>query len=194
MTTSKTKNESYFGYLILEIIMVAIITFLGVAFAVFYLTGKSDTRRKTNNLEYLFDNPIIFGLICILPALLAVALLIYFRNRNYIIGYQFNDLTNTLILKYRRLVNKVAQEISIPYTEIHLKEFNERKFLFNQTYKGKSFRIKENKLKLDFVTNNFIWEDQPREKIHFLHELERIKNEHGFAEDIGLKKQLGAKK
>lgn len=174
MTTSKTKNENYLAYLILEILMVAVITFLGVAILVFYTTGKSDTRSKTQKLEYLFDNPLIFASICILPTLLAVAALLYFRNRNYIVAYLFDDNLDHLLLKYRGLVNKTSKDISIPYEEVWSRDFSERKFLFNQTYMGKRVIIERQDLKLDFVTNNFIWEEQPREKIHFLKELERI--------------------
>ena len=174
MTRSKTKNENYLGYLILEIIMVTVITFMGVAFVVFYATGKSDSRSKTQNLKSLFDNPFVFGIICTLPALLAVGSLLFFRNRNYIVGYLFDDHSNQLLLEYRGILTKGSKEIRIPYDEICTKDFNERKILFNQTYKGKSVIIEGKKLKLDFVTNNFIWEDQPREKVHFLKELERI--------------------
>ena len=177
MTSSKTKDENYLAYLIMEIIMAAVITFIGTALVVFYITGKSDVRKKTDQLEYLFDNPLIYGAICILPALLAVTSLLYFRNRNYIVGYQFDDDSNTLFLKYRGLVNKVSKDIAIPYNEVRTKDFSERKVLFNQTYKGKSVLIEGNKLKLDFVTNNFIWEEQPREKIRFLEELARIKKQ-----------------
>jgi len=176
MTSSKTKHENYLGYLILEIIMVTIITFIGVAFVVFYFIGKIDSKQNSRNLQYLFDNPWMYGFICFLPALLAVALLLVFRNRNYIIGYHFDDESNMLVLKYRGLANKALKDISVPYREINTKDFSEKKFLFNQTYKGKSIVMKNANLTLDFVTNNFIWEDQPRERIHFMQELERIKN------------------
>ena len=176
LTTSKTKNENYLCYLILEIIMVTIITFIGVAFVVFYFLARSDSRHDSKNLQYLFDNPWMYGLICSLPALLAVALLLIFRNRNYIIGYHFDDESNTLVLKYRGLVNKSLKDTNVPYRAINIQDFSEKKFLFNQTYKGKSIVMKNANLTLDFVTNNFIWEDQHRERIHFLHELERIKN------------------
>jgi hypothetical protein len=72
-------------------------------------------------------------------------------------------------------VNKALKDINVPYSEVNTKDFSEKKFLFNQTYKGKSIVMKNEKLTLDFVTNNFIWEDQPRERIHFIQELERIK-------------------
>lgn len=174
MITSKTQNENYFGYLILEIIMVTVITFLGVAFIVFYGLGRADTRSKSNHLEYLFDHPFIFGLICLLPAILAVASLLYFRNRNYIIAYLFDDESAQLTLKYRGIINKSAKLICIPYDKIRTKEFSEKKLLFNQTYKGKRVFIDHMNLKLDFVSNNFIWEEQPKEKVAFLQELERI--------------------
>lgn len=174
MITTRTKNENYSGYLILEIIMVAVVTFIGTAILVFYATGKSDVRRKTQHLEYFFVNTLFFALICMLPALLAVILLLYFRNRNYIIGYQFDELSSTLFLQFRGLMNRRAQDISIPYSTVYTRDFCEKKFLFNQTYKGKSIMLAGEKRTLDFVTNNFIWEEQPREKIYFLQELERI--------------------
>jgi hypothetical protein len=117
----------------------------------------------------------MYGVICFLPALLAVALLLVFRNRNYIIGYHFDDENNTLVLKYRGLANKALKDISVPYRDVNTIDFSEKKFLFNQTYKGKSIVMKNENLTLDFVINNFIWEDQPRERIHFMHELKRIK-------------------
>jgi hypothetical protein len=73
-------------------------------------------------------------------------------------------------------VNKTLKDIHVHYPEINTKDFSEKKFLFNQTYKGKSIVMKSENLTLDFVTNNFIWEDQPRERIHFIQEFERIKN------------------
>ncbi len=176
MITSKTKNENYFAYLIFEIIIISVITFVGAGIVVFYLTGKVDTRTKTNYLAFLFENAFIFGLICLLPAVVAVIILLYFRNRNYIIAFQFDDPSKSLLLQYRSLRNKVPIEICIPYNEVNTIDFNEKKFLFNQTYKGKSFCIPGKSLKLDFVTNNFIWEEQPREKTFFLQELVRLQN------------------
>lgn len=176
MIISKTTKENYLAYLIFEIIMVTIITFLAVAFSLFYITGKTDSRQNSNTLGYLFEHPWIYGLICFLPALLAVAVLLIFRNRNYIIAYAFDDVSNTLKLKYRGLINKNLIVLSIPYDELQIKDFNEKKFLFNQTYKGKSIVLKNPPITVDFVTNNFIWEEQPRERIHFIQELVRIKN------------------
>jgi heme/copper-type cytochrome/quinol oxidase subunit 2 len=155
--------------------MLAIITFLGVAFVLFYFVGRTGSNSKTRYLEYLMDNPGVYGLICFIPTLLAVTLLLFFRNRNYVIGYHFDDTSDTLLLKYRGLVNKELKDIRVLYNEIIIQDFNEKKFLFNQTYRGKSITVKSANLTLDFVTNNFIWEDQPREKIHFIQELERIK-------------------
>lgn len=177
MTISKTQSENYLGYLILEIIMVMVITFLGVAFIVFYALGRADSKGKSHFLEYLFDHPLIFGVICILPAIVAVASLLYFRNRNYIVGYLFDDESAQLTLKYRGILNKSAKLICIPYEKLRTKQFSERKLLFNQTYKGKRIFMNHMNLNLDFVSNNFIWEEQPREKISFLEELERIQNQ-----------------
>lgn len=176
MITSKTKNENYLGYLTLEIIMVTVVTFLGSAFIVFYVLGKSDSRRKTQNLEYLFNHPYIFGFICILPALLAIGFLLYFRNRNYIVGYLFNQTSKQLVISYRKILTKTKYTINLTYDEIEIKDFNEKKILFNQAYKGKRIIDTVTDLNLDFVVNNFIWEEQAREKIHFLREINRISN------------------
>lgn len=174
MITSRTKNENYLGYLILEIIMVAVITFLGTAFLVFYLAGRSDNRNKTHRLEYLFDHPAIFGLICIAPAILAIGSVLYFRNRNYIVGYAFDDDTKILKISYRGVLSKTIKQVTLPYEKLETVPFSEKKVLFNQAYKGIRILMKEQELKLDFVTNNFIWEKQPRERVYFLEELKRI--------------------
>lgn len=136
MITSKTKNENYFAYLIFEIIIISVITFVGAGIVIFYLTGKVDTRTKTNYLAFLFENAFIFGLICMLPAVVAVIILLYFRNRNYIIAFQFDDPSNSLLLQYRSLRNKVPIEICIPYNEVNTIDFNEKKFLFIKLTKG----------------------------------------------------------
>lgn len=176
MISSRTKNENYFGYLILELIMVSVVTFLGTAIIVFYSLGRSDARGKTNHLESTFGNPWIFSIICVTPALIGVCSLLYFRNRNYITGYLFDDSNSTLTLSYRGINNKVNREIQLNYTDIYTQQFSEKKFLFNQAYKGTRIVLEDKKLALDFVTNNFIWEKQPREKVHFLEELYRIES------------------
>ena len=178
MITSKTKNENYFGYLILEIIMVSVVTFLGTAIIVFYSMGKSDARAKTHNLESTFGNPLIFSIICFTPVVIAVFSLLYFRNRNYIVGYSFDDIHSKLTLTHRGILNKVNHEIQINYHDIVTQQFSERKILFNQAFKGVRIHIENKKPVLDFVTNNFIWEEQPREKIHFIEELNRISSNH----------------
>ncbi len=180
---SRTKNENYLGYLIFEIIFVGAITFIGTGLLVFNGLGRSDVRNDHKNLDDLFENPLLFALICLLPALLAVGSLLYYRNRNYIVAYLFDEATKKLTLQHRGILSKKINQISIPFEEIESNDFSERKIFVNQTYKGKSIQKKGENPKLDFVTNNFIWEKQPREKLYFLEELDRMKNLYTKAQD-----------
>ncbi|HLP56621.1 MAG TPA: hypothetical protein VK151_16410 [Fluviicola sp.] len=171
MITSRTKNENYLAYLFFEILMVGVITFIGTALIVFYSTGRSDTRHDTRKLDYLFDNPFVFGIICLIPALIAVAFLLYFRNRNYIVGYRFDHQNKLLMLEYRGLRKKSLSTIEVGFDHFSIKPFTERKIFANQPLKGTSIMVADKNLQLDFVTNNFIWEKQPRERVAFLEEL-----------------------
>lgn len=181
--TSRTKNENYLGYLIFEIIFVGAITFIGTGLLVFNGLGRSDVRNDHKNLDDLFENPLLFALICLIPAAIGVGSVLYFRNRNYIIGYLFDDTSKQLTVQHRGILSKKINQISIPFEEIESNDFSERKIFVNQTYKGKSIRKKGEKIKLDFVTNNFIWEKQPREKLYFLEELARMNNLYNKAQD-----------
>lgn len=174
MISSRTKNENYLAYLFLEIIMVGVITFIGTALIVFYGLGKSDSRGNGHKLDYLFDNPLVFGAICLVPTFIAVGFLLYFRNRNYIVGYHFDHHHQLLTLAYRGLRKKSLRTIDVPFGAFYTQPFRERKILTNQPAKGTSIILKENQLQLDFVTNNFIWEQQPREKMGFLEEVGRV--------------------
>lgn len=179
MINSRTKNENYLGYLIVECIMVAVITFIGVGFALFFGSGKSDNRTGGHLLEYLFDHPLLFGFLCITPAIIGISFLLYFRSRNYIVGFFFDDQMSELTIKYRGILSRNVAELKIPYAEMKVQDFNERKILFNQTYKGKRVRLANNQKAFDFVTNNFIWEKQPRERVFFLEQINRIKSHFG---------------
>ena len=174
MISSKTKNENYLAYLFLEIIVVGVITFIGTGFILFYTIAKTDTSGNTRRLQYLFDNPLVFGAICLAPTLIAVGFLLHVRNRNYIVGYLFDTQNKLLRLEYRGLRKKSLTTIEVALNAFSSKSFQERKVLTNQPYKGRSILIADSKLQLDFVVNNFIWEEQPREKVFFLEELERV--------------------
>ena len=154
--------------------MVSVVTFLGVAIVVFYLVGKSDVRSNSNKLEYLFDHPFIFAMICFAPVLISIAFVCYYRKRNYIVGYHFDDDLNVLQIVYRGISAKNSSSVAIVYQDLQTTKFSERKMLFNPTYQGIRINSKSQALKLDFVTNNFIWEEQPRERVYFIEELERI--------------------
>lgn len=174
MISSRTKNENYLAYLVFEIIMVGAITFIGTALIVFYGLGKSDSRGNTNRLDYLFDHPVVFAAICLVPTFIALGCLLYFRNRNYIVGYHFDHHNKLLTLEYRGLRKKSLRTVEVPFGAFYALPFQERKVLSNQPAKGKSIMIGDKNLQLDFVTNNFIWEQQPREKLGFLEELGRV--------------------
>jgi hypothetical protein len=174
MTESKTKNDNYIGYLILELLLTGIFTFLVTALGIFYGSMKSDVRHNSDHLLELLRAPINYGLICLVPSLIAAGFLLYYRNANYIIGFEFNESEQLLTLRYRRLFRKTTSDIQIPYSNLSISNLKEKKFYFNIASKGKRFAVPNSELKLDFVTNNFIWEYQPRSRVFFLEELERI--------------------
>ena len=173
MIRSHTNNENYMSYLVMEIFIVAIITFISTAIIIFYTGLRSDVRRDTTNLESLLNNPFFFMAVCLIPAIIAIIALLYFRNRNYIVGYLFDDDKKTLTIEYRSLRKKLKR-ISIEYQNLTIKKFQEKKILVNQTYKGSRIVTSNNQLKLDFITNNFIWEKQTRDKVNFVDELKRL--------------------
>lgn len=177
MTVSKTRKENYLGYLLFELVMVFALTFVATGVIVFYLTGKSDLRKYDhkitgNKLETLTDNPLLFAAICLVPALIALSFVVYYRNRNYIVGYQFDAERSELSLLVRNLTSKGLQTILIPYASVAVRKFTERKILFNARYQG--IRITFSGKHYDFVTNNFIWETQPRERIAFVQQTDSI--------------------
>lgn len=168
--SSKSRNDNFIIYLIFEIIMVAVVTFIAIGFLTFYIFGRLDSRGNSNFLERLFETPLLFGSICIVPAVFGVLCILYLRSRNYIVAYSFNDAENFLKLEYRGVIKKETKEIEIDYSNLIVKGFKERKVLFNQSYKGISFDIGERKT-IDFVSNNFIWEKQPRERKAFMQQI-----------------------
>lgn len=176
MTESKTKHDNYIGYLILELLLTGIFTFLVTALGIFYGSLKSDVKNDSDHLLDLLGDPLSYSLICLIPTLVAIVFLLSYRNVNYIIGFEFNEPEQFLTLRYRRLFRKDNNDIQIPYSEISTIPLKEKKFFFNFSNKGKRFSVPNSILKLDFVTNNFIWEYQPRSRVYFLEELERIEN------------------
>lgn len=174
LVSSNSQDENYLAYLFIEMVLVFVITVVIIGLIVFYSTGSSDVRLDSNHLGLLTDNPLLFGVICTIPAIIAVGVVVFFRNRNYIVGYFFNDESNLLFISYRGLINKKIKTVEIPYSKLSSKDFKEVKFLFNEANRGKRLKLKNPDLHLDFVSNNFIWEKQPREKVHFLHELHRV--------------------
>lgn len=154
--------------------MVAIVTFLTVMIIAFYGIGKSDNRNHTQKLSYFFDNPFVFALFGLIPTTIAIVALLYFRSRKYIVAFHFDDEQKELTVAYRGLMSKKIETKIIPYANLMIKEFKERKILFNQPYSGISILQLENNTTLDFVSNNFIWEQQPRERVYFLQKIEEI--------------------
>jgi|SRR5690554_950540 len=164
---SKTRDENYLAYLFIELILVFVITSVGTGLLIFFSVGRADSQRNTNNIEFLFENPFIYVLICLTAAIIAMGLILHFRNRNYIVGYAFNNETLSLRLSYRGLLKKDIKSIEIPYSELLWKDLKERNFLFNQVNRGKRIKHKNQSLYLDFISNNFIWEKQVRQKYIF---------------------------
>ncbi|MFM2228539.1 MAG: hypothetical protein RL664_1882 [Bacteroidota bacterium] len=176
MTESKTKNDNYIGYLILELLLTGIFTFLVTALGIFYGSLKSDVKNDSDLLLDLLGDPLSYTLICLVPSLVAILFLLFYRNVNYIIGFEFNESEQFLTLRYRRLFRKETNDIQIPYFKISTIPLKEKKIFFNFSNKGMRFSVPNSTLKLDFVSNNFIWEYQPRSRVYFLEELERIEN------------------
>src|SRR5690554_2538234 len=115
---SKTRDENYLAYLFIELILVFVITSVGTGLLIFFSVGRADSQRNTNNIEFLFENPFIYVLICLTAAIIAMGLILHFRNRNYIVGYAFNNETLSLRLSYRGLLKKDIKSIEIPYSEL----------------------------------------------------------------------------
>ena len=174
MMVSSTKSDNYISYLLAEIVLVSSITFIGAAFIIFYAVGKSDVRTGGDNLSTFTDSPAFYACICLIPVLITVSTLIHFRNRNYIVAYSFDHDLQVLRLEHRKL-SKPVSEFRIPFSELEVRKFQERKILVNQTYSGAT--IVNEGVKYDFVTNNFIWEKHPRMRLNFLRELRELNHQ-----------------
>ncbi|MFN8863748.1 MAG: hypothetical protein ACK500_08870 [Flavobacteriales bacterium] len=172
--SSATKNENYLAYLLIEIILVIVLTTAVTGLAILFVLGKMDVRMNTQRLDYFLTNPLVYGLVCFAVSLVAVAFLLYYRNRKYIVGYSFDDANSCLVVEYRTLWNKSASEVRLPYVTLTVTHFEEKKMLFNQVYEGKRLSTTGQDLRLDFVTNNFIWEEQRKDRIDFLERLEDV--------------------
>lgn len=174
MTHSSTRNENYLGYLVIEMILVMVLTSGAAMLMLLFGLGKMGSRSDFSMLDYLLTNPIVFGLICVSVGLVAVGFLLKYRNRKYVVGYLFDDGEACLVVEHRTLWSKTSEQVSLPFSQLNVTDFTEKKFLFNQAYEGKRLSLQDQNLKLDFVTSNFIWEEQRNDRIHFLEELERI--------------------
>ncbi|MBU2019930.1 MAG: hypothetical protein KJ941_09820 [Bacteroidetes bacterium] len=142
MIWSKTRNENYFGYLIMEIVMVAAITFIGVGLVVFYLTMRVDAKTDSDNLMYLFGNPFIFAMVCLAPTSIGIACLIFYRQRNYIVGFQFDADAKQIILCYRSLFKKEIKECKMDYSLVKMADFSEKKCCLTKSIKACRFNQK----------------------------------------------------
>src|SRR5690606_29791766 len=103
MVISITKNNNYIMYIIFEIVLTSIVTFLGIGLFIFFLLIRS---KSTETLLNLLENPLLFALIILIPVLLGTLFIFYKRSRNYIVGYEFNSDKNNIALSYRTLFTK----------------------------------------------------------------------------------------
>lgn len=171
---SNTKNENYFSYLLMEVIVIAALTFIASGLLIFYILGRLDSNKGSNYLEILFNNPGLYALLCLIPCCIAIAMLLYFRNRKYIVGFLFDKQNQILEITYRGLLKSSISKIDLPYSEIKVINFKDFKVIFNEQYKGKRIHCLKKDIYLDFIINNFIWEEHPKEKNLFLTSLNSI--------------------
>lgn len=154
--------------------MTFVITSIGTGFLIFYILMKSSKRNK-DLIVYFFESPLLYGVLMAIPGLIALTIVLINRNRKFIIGFEFDDNLRVLKLLVRKLKKTKIQTVELNYDSISVKEFMEKKYIVNQQYKGVSISSELQSEKYDFVSNNFIWEMQPREKIYFLEEIEKYK-------------------
>jgi len=175
MIRSRTYKENYISYLAFEIALTFVLTFVAAGIVVFYSAGKSDARHHGHQLDYFSDNFPVYAFLCAAPALIAVAVILRNRNRNYIVGYAFDDNRKELSLLVRKLKAASLRTLTVGYTELKTEAFTEKKVFFNERYHGLSLVTSSGKL--DLVRNNFIWEKQPRERIAFLDKIAEIEEQ-----------------
>lgn len=175
MIVSKTRGENYVSYLLIELILLFVITFIGTGLIVFYGLLFVNPSGGGLSLKNIFDNPLIYTGICVAPALVTLFFALHSRNRSYIVGFRFDDEREELELMIRNLRASSLHTVRVPYTSIFSQRFAERRILFNARYQG--IRLFVGRNRYDFVANNFIWETQPRERIAFTEQLEQIGSE-----------------
>jgi TM2 domain-containing membrane protein YozV len=61
--------------------------------------GKAESRHGGNVHTNLLNHPNIFILICLIPAVISGIAVVFYRKRNYIIGFQKDDSEITLLTR-----------------------------------------------------------------------------------------------
>jgi len=169
MITSGNEKDNFSAYLIIEIVMVAIFTFFATAFFIVISSSKSGAGHNSSLAP--FERPIFTALICLANTLLAIGFVLFYRNQNYVVGYEFDHKNKNVKLLVRGLAKRSLRTILVQYNNMLVKEFRERKFAFNEAYEGFKIQPKDTKEKYYFVRNNFIWEKRWEERTIFVREL-----------------------
>lgn len=172
MVISCYSESNFFRFLLMEMLMTSLVSFLGFGLLIFYFLMNLESKAGNESLTSLLNNPALFALVIIIPVAVLNLIMIHKRKRNYIVGFFFENELGILKLKYRILNSNKCTEIEIPFEEICADSFYDKKFFFNQAYKG--VRIKKDNLDLDFVSNNFIWEEDIRAKKYFLTRIKEL--------------------
>ncbi|MGB1295869.1 MAG: hypothetical protein ACPG6V_10335 [Flavobacteriales bacterium] len=164
MIYSKQKDTRLINQLGLELFFTILVSSLIFAGIIFYALGDSNS----DYLEFLFDNPFIFVMVCLGPSLLIAGLLIIKRWTNYIVGFDFDKEKEELVLAYKTLFSKDSQIIKIPFHNIKYKAF-----ILNSSFSEpeKGINILWNKKKYMFNQSHFLWESEIRKIKHFRKEL-----------------------
>jgi hypothetical protein len=142
--------------------MVAVTTGVMLACTIFYLVSQS-ARRTDVLINLLFNNPWSYFLVCLIPAILSALFVVFFRRRNYIVGFKLDE--DYIYLQVRGLSFKSFENVTIKRSDAKITKFEDPSFLIVPRYKGYKIYDQSSVRKFEFVSNNFIWEKQIKDKV-----------------------------
>jgi hypothetical protein len=133
--------------------------FLGMGVLSFVAAGAVTflvlMRTSQDVLSLLFSNPLLYLTVCLLPTLMMLIMVYLKQKRTYIVGFEFLDSSMNLIV--RKNSSSSIQVLNFFNTEIFAETIKERGFIFISRKEGIRFVV--NGDKYDFITNNFLWEE-----------------------------------
>jgi len=163
MVLSKARYDSFIGYMVFELIGTMLLTTIVTLAIVALLLVITSERNADGEVVAKELSVLTWQLIVFLPMLISLVLVIYYRSKKYVVGFAARG--DTLELLVRNLRKASIEKVSIAKSELVVEEFDIKGFWLVSGQKGT--RLSVAKTNYNFITNNFIWEEQSRERKAF---------------------------